>query len=282
MTGRITLKRLPIAASFCLLAPCLTTFAQQPEAPATLPVPSAAPAPNTLLDGTAVKLRLMETITSAKAKVGQSVSFEVVDEVDLMGLPVIPKGAQAMATVTTAESRKSMGRGGKLEVNIDSVRLSDGEKAMLRATEGGKGGGHTGAMTAGMIGTAIVFLPAAPLLLFIHGKDITIPKGTDVTAFVLGDMHLEMAKFIPTPALAAPLGNGTAVAQVATLAVESNVTGADIEVDGVFVGNTPSTVSVASGQHMILLKKKGYGDWIRTMNVSGSSVRLSAELTAQE
>ena len=29
-----------------------------------------------------------------------------------------------------------------------------------------KGGGHTGAMTAGMVGTAIVFFPAAPLLLY--------------------------------------------------------------------------------------------------------------------
>ena len=143
---------------------------------------------------------------------GQSVSFEVVDEVDVMGVPVILKGAQALATVTTAESKKSMGRGGKLDVNIDSVRLSDGEKVMLRATEGGKGGGHTGAMTAGMVGTAIVFFPAAPLLLFIHGKDITIPKGTDVTAFVSGDMHLQMAKFSPSGAPGDPTSKGADVA----------------------------------------------------------------------
>ncbi|WP_433985229.1 hypothetical protein RBB78_24810 (plasmid) [Tunturiibacter empetritectus] len=44
------------------------------------------------------------------------------------------------------------------------------------------------AMTAGMVGTAIVFFPAAPLLLLIHGKDITIPKGTEVTAF-MGTPH---------------------------------------------------------------------------------------------
>ena len=276
--------RLPLTASFYLLAPCLWASAQQPVAPTTTPVApatSAPPAPNTLLDGTAIKLRLAETITSATAKVGQSVSFEVVDEVDVMGVPVVLKGAQALATVTTAETKKSMGRGGKLDVNIDSVRLSDGEKAMLRATEGGKGGGHTGAMTAGMVGTAIVFFPAAPLLLFIHGKDITIPKGTDVTAFVSGDMHLQMAKFSPTGAPGDPTSKSAEVAQMASLAVESNVPGANIEVDGAFVGNTPSTVSVAPGQHTIAVKKKGFGDWSRTMNVSGSNVRLSAELEAQ-
>jgi len=237
----------------------------------------AAPKPNTLMDGTAIKLRLTETLTSAKAKVGQSVSFEVVDDVAVLGVPVIAKGAQALATVTIAETKKSMGRGGKLDVNIDSVRMIDGEKAALKATEGGKGGGHTGAMTAGMVGTALVFFPAAPLLLFIHGKDITIPKGTEVTAFVSGDMHLEMAKFAPTDAPGAP---ATSQAAMANLAVESSVAGADIEVDGAFVGNTPSTVSVTPGQHTISVKKKGYQVWTRAMNVSGNGVRLNADLEA--
>lgn len=166
-------------------------------APVATHVASGPPPPNTLQDGTAVKLRLAENLTSATAKVGQQVLFEVVEEVEVEGVPVVAKGAQAIATVTIAETKKSMGRGGKLDVNIDSVRLMDGDKAMLRATQGGKGGGHVGAMTAGMVGAAIVFFPAAPLLLFIHGKDITIPKGTEVTAFVSGDMKLDMAKFAP-------------------------------------------------------------------------------------
>jgi hypothetical protein len=75
-----------------------------------------------------------------------------------------------------------MGRGGKLNVNVDSARLADGEKVQLRAVQENKGGGHVGAMTGAMVATSIVFFPAAPLFLFIHGKDITIPKGTEVTA----------------------------------------------------------------------------------------------------
>ena len=69
---------------------------------------------------------------------------------------MIAKGAQALATVTIAETKKSMGRPGKLDVNVDSVRLVDNEKAALSATRNAKGGGHTGAMTAGIVGTAIV------------------------------------------------------------------------------------------------------------------------------
>jgi hypothetical protein len=247
-----------------------------PAAPVSAPVAalSQPPPPNTLQDGTAIKLRLAENLTSATAKMGQQVSFEVVEEVDVEGVPVIAQGAQALATVTTAETKKSMGRGGKLDVNIDSVRLVDGGKAMLRATAGGKGGGHVGAMTGAMVGTAIVFFPAAPLFLFIHGKDITIPKGTEVTAFLQGDMKLDMAKFAPSRTAVA-----SAPATAASgLTIESNLPNCDIEVDGSFMGSTPSTLNLAPGKHEIVVKKTGYQDWSRSMIVGSGTVRLSAEM----
>ena len=238
------------------------------------PDPARVPLPNTLMDGTTVKLRLAETVSSADATTGQQVPFEVTEEVVVQGVTVIPKGAQALATVTEAQSKKSMGRGGKLNVNIDSVRLADGEKAQLRAVKDGKGGGHAGAMTGAMVATSIVFFPAAPLFLFMKGKDITIPKGTEITAFVEGDMKLDLAKFGPAPTTAAAANvNG-----MASMMVESNVPGADIEVDGNFVGSTPSTINVTSGSHVITVKKKGYQDWGRTMNASGSGVTVNAEL----
>ena len=137
---------------------------------------SQVPKPNTLLEGTPVRLRLGRTISSADCKPGDEVDFEVLDDVLVDNTVVIAKGSLAIATVTEAEHKKSMGRAGRLNVNIDSVRLVDQEKAALRATEGGKGGGHVGAMTGAMVATSIVFFPAAPLFLFIHGKDITIPE----------------------------------------------------------------------------------------------------------
>jgi hypothetical protein len=208
---------------------------------------------------------------------GQQVSFEVLEEVDVMGVPVIAKGSQALATVTTAEPKKSMGRGGKLDVNVDSVRLMDGEKAALSATQNAKGGGHTGAMTAGMVGTAIVFFPAAPLLLFVHGKDITIPKGTEVTAFVAGDMKLDMAKFAP---VAAAGGVVTSAPAASGLLIDASAPNCDIEVDGNFVGSTPSTLSLMPGKHEIVVKKTGFQNWSRSMMVGTGAIRLSAEMVA--
>jgi hypothetical protein len=255
------------------------TLVEAPIVPVTIPTATAGvPLANILQNGTAVKMRLTENLTSASAKMGQQVLFEVLDEVDLLGVPVIAKGAQALATVTTAETKKSMGRGGKLDVNIDSVRLMDGENAALSATQNAKGGGHTGAMTAGMVGTAIVFFPAAPLLLFIHGKDITIPKGTEVTAFIAGDMKLDMAKFAPVPV------PGTVVTPVVAaasgLTIDASVANCDIDVDGSFVGNTPSTLNLAAGKHEIVVKKAGYKDWTRSMNVASGAIRVSADMVA--
>jgi hypothetical protein len=225
---------------------------------------------HTLLDGTPVKLRLAQTISSANAKVGQEVPFEVVDDVKVGEVVVLPKGATAIGAVTEAYSKKSMGRGGKLNMYIKYARLSDQEKVPLRAVKDSQGGGHVGSMTVSMVATGILFWPAAPLFLFMHGKDITIPQGSEVTAFVEGDMPLDLGRF---GAAIPPVENTQA-----TMVVESTPPGADIEVDGAFVGSTPSTVSLAPGSHDVSVKKKGFVDWTRTVNVTGGSVHLNAEL----
>lgn len=223
-----------------------------------------------------MKLRLSQSISSAEAKVGQEVPFEVVEDLKVDDVVVLPKGAVAIANVIEAEHKKSMGRAGKLNVSIRYARLTDNEKVALRAVKEAKGGGHVGAMTGAIVATSIVFFPAAPLFLFIHGKDITIPQGTEIAAFVDGDMHLEMARFgaaPPTVATAIP-----AVSIQAMLAIDSAPAGADIEVDGGFVGNTPSTVTLTPGSHQIVLKKKGFTDWTKTLNVTGGNIHLNAEL----
>jgi len=268
-----------------LFAICPLLVAQQPQ---TVPetsattqqaAPSTPPPPHTLLDGTPVKLRLSQTISSANTKVGQEIPFEVVEDISVDQVVVLPKGATAIATVTTTEHKKSMGRAGKLDIAISYARLKDQEKVALRATQENKGGGHVGAMTGAIVATSIVFFPAAPLFLFVHGKDITIPQGTPITAFVEGDMHLNMANFAAAPE-AVSQGPATTfpAATQASLVIDSTPAGADIEIDGGFVGDTPSTVSVAPGSHQIVVKKKGFSDWSKTLSATSGAVHLNAEL----
>ena len=216
---------------------------------------------------------------------GDTVDFEVLDDITLNGTLVIPKGGLAFATVTEAQAKRRMARGGKLDINIDYAKLVSGEKVALRAVKNFKGGGHTGGMVGGMVATSLVFFPAAPFFLFMHGKDISIPKGTEITAYVNGDLRLDIAKFQPAaPASALTQGAATSSASgnasvSAKLQLESDPPGADIEVDGSFVGNTPSDVQIAEGVHTVTVKKTGFKDWERKLKVTGgSSIHLNAEL----
>src|SRR5713101_8261288 len=164
-----------------------------------------------LEDSTPVKLRINRNISSADAQVNETVDFEVLEEVKVHDVVVIPRGGTAWATVTEAQPKRRMGRAGKLNINIDNVRLTSGEKVALRAVKDVKGGGHTGAMTGAMVATGIVFFPAAPLFLFMHGKDITIPKGHEVTVYTNTDYDLTKAKPAAPPGKSATDVSGAAL-----------------------------------------------------------------------
>jgi PEGA domain len=233
-------------------------------------------------DGTPIKLRLTRNLSSATDKTGDTVDFEILEDVSVQGVIIAPRGGVAWATITDAQPKRRMGRGGKLDVNIDTLRLKDGEKIPLRAVKDNKGGGHVGAMTGAMVATSIVFFPAAPLFLFMHGKDIDIPKGTEVTAYVAGNIPLEELKFESGAQSGAGSQGPAASSGQTTISVLSIPSGADVEVDGKFVGNTPSSVTLVSGDHGIKVSKKGYKTWERNLTTSGGAVNLNAELEEQK
>ena len=221
-----------------------------------------------LEDGTPVKLRINRNVSSEDAQVGDTVDFEVLEEIKCNDVVVIPRGGVAWATVTEAQSKRRMGRAGKLNINIDNVKLADGEKAPLRAVKEVKGGSHVGAMTGAIVATSIVFFPAAPLFLLMKGKDITIPKGTEITAYVSGDINLDPKKFQPLDTTKDTPQSGENPIPTITIEIKSNPDGADITVDGKYVGNTPTTLHPSAGDHLIRLEKPGFKPWERTLTIT--------------
>lgn len=67
---------------------------------------------------------------------------------------------------------------------------------------------------------------------------------------------------------------------ITKVSVVSTPPGADIELDGGFVGNTPSTIHVPAGEHTITVTKKGFAEWQRKIKASGGDVSLNVELEA--
>lgn len=184
-----------------------------------------------------------------------------------------------------------MGRAGKLDFSIDRVRSGDGEWIPLRYTVNKRSGGShavsTGVLTAG---AAVLFWPAAPAFLLIKGKDVTLNKG------MIFDTFTDRDHVLNSPA--APNGSAPAAHAVAVVAtsvpassptngsgavtIVSDKLGADIEVDGAFVGSTPTTLSLASGTHQVSVHS-GNGVWQRNLQVTaGSTVTLNAQLAQSQ
>jgi serine protease Do len=66
------------------------------------------------------------------------------------------------------------------------------------------------------------------------------------------------------------------------LQIASSVGDAEVYIDGKFVGNAPSTVSVPAGDHTIEVKAAKFSEWKRTISVTdGSDLNVKANLEPQ-
>ena len=145
-----------------------------------------APSPQEILvrNQTPVHLKLGRELSSATAHVGEEVNFEVSQDVVVGGLTIISKGAPAVGAVTEAEPKKRMGKAGKLNVSVASVLLANNEKIALRSF-----GADQPSDQKGGLGISLV-----------RGKEVTMTKDTEITAYVDGDLHLKAASFAaPAP-----------------------------------------------------------------------------------
>jgi hypothetical protein len=163
--------------------------------------------------------------------------------------------------------------------------VADGEWVPIRYSIQRKSGGshavRTGIITAGV---AAVFWPAAPVMLLMKGKDVVLNKG--ITFEIFTDNNHELGARPADPSRPATefrvartesrAPNGQPMTGTATIVVTSAVPGADIELDGSFVGNTPATLQVEAGSRRIVVKD-GSRSWLRTVQITGgSTVSLNA------
>ncbi len=232
-----------------------------------------------LPDGTVLRLALLDVLSSATNNVDDPVNFEVTEDVKVGDLVVLPKGTSARGHVVEAVPRKRMGRAGKLNFSVDSAKGPDGSNIRLRATSARQGEDKSGTV---IVGTLLL----SPLFLIMRGKDVSIPKGTQFTAYVDGDRDIAMggpAPAAPPAAAAAQPSAGVMAEDLTTAVLKSEPAGADATVDGKYMGSTPSSVRLSPGDHTILLEKVGYKAWQRTMTVSpGGIVTIDATLVKSE
>ena len=85
---------------------------------------------------------------------------------------------------------------------------------------------------------------------------------------ILSARASEPAMAQPEPAAAADNSQADPAQPPASIAVKSTPPGCDINVDGKYMGSTPSTIQLTPGEHQISIEKDEMTPWQRTMTVT--------------
>jgi len=248
--------------------------------PAVLPGQQATPRTIKIPDGTSLRLSLRDSLSSATNEVDDPIDFEVTEDVKVGDVVVFPRGTSARGHVVVVEPKKRLGRAGKLNFSVDNAKAPDGTNVRLRASSVRKGEEKSDTVILGTL-----FL--GPLAWMMRGKDVNIPKGTNFNAYVDGDRDVALGGPAAAPAAAPAPAQPVAVApppapvpeELSTVVLKSTPDGADVTVDGKFMGSTPSTVRLTPGDHRIAIEKSGYKIWQNTMTLyPGGIVTVDATL----
>jgi len=149
--------------------------------------PACSPAGGCLLrDSTEVPLKFATDVNSKNAHEGDPVEFVLDEDLKVGDSVVVPKGAHAVATVSAAKKAGMMGRPGELNVQLQYLVVGNNH-IHLRGTKGKEGDSKTGATVA----LTVIF---GPIGLIKHGKNVDIPVGTPLKAYVDQDIWLPPAK----------------------------------------------------------------------------------------
>lgn len=222
----------------------LTSCAFHSEAPLRAANQPAVPAALALHDATPIRLRLTRDLTFANAKAGELVDFEILDDLRIDGVLVMARGARSTATLTQAEPKTRMGRGGKLGVSLDSLPRMDGGKVAIRATKG-----QPAESSASPAPASAMVKPAAPSLLFTFGKDETFPEGSTIATYIDGEIQLSPAKFL------------------VDISFTSSPPGAVVSMYGSPVGRTPFTTRLAPGTYQAIFAADGFHSVSQSISV---------------
>jgi len=253
-----------------------------------------------VVQGQMVRLKLHNVLTTENVVKGDPIDFDVAEDVVVATHMVIQKGAPARGRVVGVKGAgKRNAKDASVTFLFVSVRSVDSQDVPLRARpDKPKKAESKGNVEAN-----------DPLPGYAQ-RVIGAEKGKEYAAYVdaSATVNVPDTPVAPPPITAAPLAQQTpenpqgatqpastsgltpapstpsiAVPEEPALVdFNSNPPGADILIDGNLVGNTPSTLHVDAGHHLIQLRMGGYRSWTRTMRVEpGSSALIRATLEKQ-
>jgi PEGA domain len=238
----------------------------------------------TLKEGTPVRVRLKADLLSETAQQGKRVDFEVSQPVVVNGVTAIPQGSVAWGAVQEVKAKKFV------RFDIEGLRLPNLQQIKLRS---------------------VSVKPKNPDKDQIRletnvGTDVGARRGAEFMAYLAADVEVDVsppapaAKAPATPpqaaatpppqpavappqqAAASPAASVSKPAELVTVQCFSDPLGADILVDGEYMGNTPSILKLTSAKHRLVLNLAGYATVIQTLDLSSSTELRTIQVTLEK
>lgn len=132
---------------------------------------------------TNINLELIDPISSKKSKEGNTFRLKTIENLLINDVVVIPANQEVLGTITKARKNGMLGRKGRLEFKIDSIKTINGVNVPLTAEVKGKGHSDNGAVAV----AAAVSLVGG---LFMKGTNIYYEPGQKFVAVVAADTDL--------------------------------------------------------------------------------------------
>jgi hypothetical protein len=238
-------------------------------------------------DGQLVRANLRNILTTDNVQKGDGIDFEVMEDILVSGHVVIAKGAVAHGKVLEVKGAgKAKAKDAEVVFQFSTVRAVDNQELPLRIapTKSRKPKPNQNQVVERSP------IPGYPSRL------IGAEKGKEYKVYTEGSFVINAADTIAAPPAAPPaaapaaapaapavgLTPGELAPERASVEFSSTPDGADIIIDGTFVGSTPSTLRVTPGHHGIEIRMAGYRSWTRTMVVDpGSHPSVRATLAKE-
>lgn len=153
------------------------------ETTATVKTSSVAAGHAYIPKDTNINLELIDPISSKKSKEGNTFRLKTIENLLINDVVVIPANQEVLGTITKARKNGMLGRKGRLEFKIDSIKTINGVNVPLTAEVKGKGHSDNGAVAV----AAAVSLVGG---LFMKGTNIYYEPGQKFVAVVAADTDL--------------------------------------------------------------------------------------------
>ena len=131
---------------------------------------------------TLIKIALVTPINAKDLKVGDTIRYQVAEDVIIDGNLVFAKGEPGEGTVTKVRQARNFGRNAEVNIEFEKTKAIDGTYVNTFVGEEAKKEMEHLAMAAGASLAGIIILGPIGVIAgaFVHGKNVDIPEGTEV------------------------------------------------------------------------------------------------------